>query len=173
MMQRCNNSKGFPVKLAQFLFIPILFFLACAESPPVAPAPMAPVKTDTVFDTTIVTIHVTDTVFEFAIDTVYEDSVRYGAVDILEVGVLFAKRELWNQNGIGSLYFSSYPAICTHNAQIHATLDCSVFGVRGSIDVLQGNVGQGTHYFRAGLIYQGGDMADTASWELREIEVWR
>jgi hypothetical protein len=163
------------MKLAQFILIPVLFFLACAETPPVAPAPAAPTKVDTLYDTLVLAtyVYVTDTVVEFAIDTVYEDSVRYSAVDMLEVGVLFAKRELWNRNGIGSLYFSSYPAICTHNAQVYATLDCDVFGVRGSIDVLQGNVGQGLHYFRAGLIYRSGDMADTASWELREIEVWR
>lgn len=153
------------------LFIPILFFLACAETPPVAPAPLVPAKTDTIYDT--LTIYVTDTVVEFAVDTVYEDSVKYIAVDMMEVGVLFAKRELWNQNGIGSLYFSSYPAICHYYAQIHGTVDCSVFGVYGSITVIQGNVPNGTYRFRAGLIYQGGDMADTTSWELREIEVWR
>lgn len=173
------------MKLNQFVFvfISVLLFLTCSETPPpIAPAPMVPVQIDTVYDTIVdireYYIYHTDTIVEFAVDTVYEDSVKYSAVDMLEVGVLFAKRELWNTIGFGSMYFASHPAICTYKAQVHASGVCGIFGVRGAIVVLQApshsDIGQGTYCFRAGLIYRGeGNMADTASWELREISVWR
>lgn len=123
-------------------------------------------------DTIYITNNIIDTVWSLRVDTVYVDTIKYVAIDIMEMALEFARQQ-WT----GSSYFSPNVGLSKFELLVNnSNYNDLSFQVRGKLHVTQtqDSKGEGWHYFKCILKHYGsGSYDEIDNWILIDIDIWK